>query len=225
MLLPTTFASQARQRPADAAAAAQRRTCRHTTPPESLAAPPPLPRALAPQYFEPALVPKRHFVPLWVNGEDDIVEALRELEADPERAARIAAAGRRFACGFLTERARRAFWHKLLLRYARENQGYGVSYALLRERQAEHRVWVFDPRDVKCRSLFSGNYCTVMGEVGGLETPEDREEEARRWARDGIEGPREDGWWDGGEWHREEEERPPPREDGILMGGRPAAAG
>ena len=51
------------------------------------------------QYFEPALKPWVHFVPLWEDAEDDLVRALQRLQADLPAAAAIAAQGRAFACG------------------------------------------------------------------------------------------------------------------------------
>lgn len=37
--------------------------------------------SLRAQYFEPALVPNVHYVPLWVDGIDDMVPVLQALEA------------------------------------------------------------------------------------------------------------------------------------------------
>lgn len=126
-------------------------------------------------------------------------------QADPERAARIAAAGRRFACGFLTEAPRRRFWQKLLRRYAAEVQAYPVTRELLLRRHAAHRLWVFEPRDVACKTLFTGNYCILMADLAGLQGQEEIQEEAFRRAKEGV--VIRDGWWDGLDWWQHDETR------------------
>lgn len=52
----------------------------------------------------------------------------RTSQADPARAASIAAAGRRFACGFLTRKPRTLYWHKLLRRYQEQARGGGSAH-------------------------------------------------------------------------------------------------
>lgn len=125
-------------------------------------------------------------------------------QADPERAARIAAAGRRFACGFLTEAPRKQFWHKLLRRYARDVQAYDVTFNHIRARHAESRLWVFDARDVRCRSIFEGNWCALRADSAGLVGAEEMEQEADRRRKEGMGEYLRDGWWDGAEWRRGE---------------------
>lgn len=87
------------------------------------------------QYYEDALVPYKHFVPVWDTDLHDVKGKLAWLEANPSTAASIAAAGRRFACEQLSRRARACWWAEAI-DAARGLMGYSVDEALIERRRA-----------------------------------------------------------------------------------------
>lgn len=76
------------------------------------------PTSVQTTYFEDALVPYHHYVPVWRESEDDVLEAFRWLESNPARAAAIAKAGQDFACEHLTRDARRCYWVEAMMQLA-----------------------------------------------------------------------------------------------------------
>lgn len=123
-----------------------------------------LPRSFAHAYYEHALVPYVHFVPLWDRGvDDDLADKVGWLEAEPQAAASIAAAGRRFACAHLRAPGRAAYWRELLRRYAAVVMAYRVDDALLARRNATVPLLRVTADTLRCDTLAEGNDCHWLG--------------------------------------------------------------
>ena len=90
------------------------------------------------QYFEHALEPWVHFVPIWVESKDDALAVLRHLEARPELAAAIAFNGRAAACGLLQRSHHVDYWRALLSAYA-PLMAFTVDEGVVAERRAQRQ--------------------------------------------------------------------------------------
>ena len=88
------------------------------------------------QYFEAALVPWVHFVPIWVNSRDDILGVVAWLHSNPLAARRIAKAGRTFACSHLGLSGRTCWWKSMATAYREGLLGYELDDAWLESRRA-----------------------------------------------------------------------------------------
>jgi hypothetical protein len=88
-----------------------------------------LPASSFSQYFEPALLPWVHYVPIWVDQRDDIIGAVAWLHAHPAAARRIAKAGRAFACRHLVLSGRTCWWKRMAQLYQDSLLGYKLDDA------------------------------------------------------------------------------------------------
>ena len=123
-----------------------------------------LPRSFAHAYYEHALIPYVHYVPLWERGrDDDLTDKLAWLAAEPEEAAAIGEAGRRFACTHLRAEGRAAYWRELLRRYAATVLAYRVDDALLARCNASVPLLPVTPATLTCDALQAGNHCRWLG--------------------------------------------------------------
>lgn len=129
------------------------------------------------QFFEPALVPYVHFVPVWTNSEDDILGAIAALEREPLLAARIAAEGRRFSCHNLALHGRNCWWREAVRRY-NALVTYRVTDALLEERKRQFPMVKVTPELIRCNLPLGvpfANICQYEGEPPGWEHSRPRE--------------------------------------------------
>lgn len=111
-------------------------------------------------YFEPALHPWVHYVPLWDVAPDDLLGKMTWLVANPEEAERIAAAGRHFACQHLTAEGRACWWRSMGREYMAHVQGYAVDEALVGQRRVDFPEMArITEEALVCNQLEPGHNC------------------------------------------------------------------
>ena len=69
-------------------------------------------------WYYSALKPWVNYVPIYVTSADDIVDAVKKLREEDDKAREIARAGRQMAEALLTREARLCYWRLLIERYA-----------------------------------------------------------------------------------------------------------
>lgn len=65
-----------------------------------------------------ALKPYGHYVPWWARDPSDIMDRIKWIRDNPQRAAEISTAGADFARYYLTATGRRCYWFRVLMRLA-----------------------------------------------------------------------------------------------------------
>jgi hypothetical protein len=110
-------------------------------------------------WFEYILEPNREYVPVWNDGVFDIVDKLRSLQQNPQRAQRIARRGKDAACSLLTQERHIAYWEAVLPRYQRLVT-YTVDATLMKNRSLV-RVHA---DDIECQEL--NWHCSMKGRQG-----------------------------------------------------------
>lgn len=88
------------------------------------------------QWFEPALMPWVHYVPVWANARDDVLSLLTWLQANQEDAERIALKGREFVCEHFTFPGRSCWWQTMAQQYRARLLGYALDDAWFEARKA-----------------------------------------------------------------------------------------
>jgi hypothetical protein len=95
-----------------------------------------LPASNYEQYFEPALAPWVHYVPIWISSRDDILGVVTWLQSNPAAAERIAMSGRAFVCHHLTLAGRTCWWKRMAEAYQASLLGYELDDAWFASRRA-----------------------------------------------------------------------------------------
>mmetsp|Transcript_15754 Transcript_15754/g.46565 ORF Transcript_15754/g.46565 Transcript_15754/m.46565 type:complete len:363 (-) Transcript_15754:492-1580(-) len=70
-------------------------------------------------FYHHLLEPHVHYMPVWQQTPDDVLEAISWAKAHDDEARQIAAAAQRFALRYLDKRARTCYWYKLLTEFAK----------------------------------------------------------------------------------------------------------
>ena len=94
------------------------------------------PRSIFEQYFELALVPYVHYVPVWTTGPEDLLQRIAWLAQNPDIGQRIAAEGRRLACAHLTRPGRVCWWRATVEQYRRHVARYVIDDSTIARRRA-----------------------------------------------------------------------------------------
>lgn len=88
------------------------------------------------QWFEPALTPWVHYVPVWADTRDDILSVIGWLQSNPEHAQHIALKGREFACERATFPGRACWWKAMAQQYTDSLLNYELDEAWFSSRKA-----------------------------------------------------------------------------------------
>jgi len=106
-------------------------------------------------YFSSALVPFKHYVPVWVKYPDDVAHALAWAQADDARARDVARRAREFAAEHLTLRARQCYWREVILQL-------GLKQPYFREAVANGQRTL-----IPVREYFNSHFRNAMANANG----------------------------------------------------------
>ncbi|KAG1677240.1 hypothetical protein FOA52_013439 [Chlamydomonas sp. UWO 241] len=70
-------------------------------------------------FYHHLLVPHTHFIPVWKQTPDDVLEAIQWAKTHDAEAKKIAANAQAFAIKYLDKRARTCYWFRLLTSFAK----------------------------------------------------------------------------------------------------------
>ena len=104
------------------------------------------------QWFEPALVPWVHYVPVWETARDDLVSVVAWLQSHPREAQSIANAGRTFVCEHFAFEGRVCWWTKMFETYRNTLAGYVMDAEWFALRGAEFNLTEITKNLLRCDS-------------------------------------------------------------------------